>query len=149
MDEYEYDWSSSVSEKPTKTESQPQPNRPLGGVLSRALRLRCPRCGEGKLFCGFFRMDQKCESCGLKYERAPGYFLGSAYINYGVTAVVLTVVYVWLALGRGIENRDLIAPMLALVILFPLFFFRYARSLWLAMDCYLDKTDFAGEEDEA
>ena len=93
-------------------------------------------------------MYATCDHCRLKYERAPGYFLGSAYINYGVTAVVLTVIYVTLALGRGVENRDLYIPMGALVILFPLFFFRYARSLWLAMDCYFDRTDFRDDDDQ-
>lgn len=100
------------------------------------------------MFRGYFRMHESCDHCRLKYERAPGYFLGSAYINYGVTAVVLTVIYVTLALGRGVENRDLYIPMGALVVLFPLFFFRYARSLWLAVDCYFDRTDFR-EDDEA
>lgn len=124
--------------------------QPIATILKRALLLRCPRCGEGKLFRGYFGMHERCPHCGLKYERAPGYFLGSAYINYAITAVVITVAYVWLALGLGIGNRVLFVPMLAFVIAFPLFFFRYARSLWLAIDCYFDKTGFApgGEEDD-
>lgn len=120
----------------------------LGTVLKRAVRLRCPRCGGGKLFRDFFRMNERCPDCDLKYERGPGYFLGSAYINYGITAVVVTVLYVWLALGRGVDNRVLALPMLAFVIAFPLFCYRYARALWLSVDSYLDKTDFESQPPE-
>ena len=37
---------------------------------------RCPRCGEGMLFRGWFRMRSQCDWCGLVYEREPGFFLG-------------------------------------------------------------------------
>jgi len=120
---------------------------PLSTMLSRALRLRCPRCGEGRLFYGYFRMPTHCTNCRLKYERDPGYFLGSAYINYGLTAVLLTALYLWLSFGLGYENRTLFAPLLTFVVVFPLLFFRYARALWLGMDCYLDRTgDHADDE---
>ena len=60
-------------------------------LLGRTMRLRCPQCGQGRLFSGWFRMPRQCESCGLKFEREPGYFLGSIYFNYGVTAAIVTV----------------------------------------------------------
>ena len=28
---------------------------------------RCPRCGEGKLFCGFLNVGKACDRCGLDY----------------------------------------------------------------------------------
>ena len=33
--------------------------------ISRGLRGRCPRCGEGSLFRGFLTLRPRCESCGL------------------------------------------------------------------------------------
>ena len=111
---------------------------PAGTLISRALRLRCPRCGHGKLFTGWFTMPQRCSGCNFKFERDPGYFLGSTYLNYGATAVLLLIVYPALHLGWGFTNQEL-APWLAGVcIVFPLWFFRYARALWLAMDCHFD-----------
>jgi hypothetical protein len=83
-------------------------------------------------------MFEACPNCKLKYERAPGYFLGSTYINYGVTAVVITVLYITLHFGYEFDNRMLTGPMVLFFIGFPLFFFRYARSLWLALDSLLD-----------
>ena len=128
-------------------EPQPATPRPTPEtLLGRALRLRCPKCGEGKLFVGWFTMPERCSVCRLKYERAPGYFLGSSYINYALTAVSLTFLYVSLHFGLGWSNQALMYPLIAYCVLFPLAIFRHARSLWLAIDCYFDKSILAGEE---
>lgn len=37
----------------------------LSTPISRGLRGRCPRCGEGSLFRGFLTLRPRCESCGL------------------------------------------------------------------------------------
>ena len=93
----------------------PPPLRPtFGTAFGRALRLRCPRCGKGRLFAGWFRMVPECSDCQLKYERAPGYFLGSAYFNYGATALILTVSYMSLHFGAGFSNRALTPPLAAI-----------------------------------
>lgn len=113
---------------------------PLEILIGRALRLRCPRCGRGRLFAGWFTMPERCGECRLRFERAPGYFLGSTYINYGLTAAILTVAYMLLHFGFGIANRQLVWPLTVFCVLFPLASFRYARSLWLALDCYFDQS---------
>lgn len=116
-------------------------------AASRALRLKCPRCGQGTLFKNWFVMHAKCEHCGLRYERAPGYFLGSAYVNYGIIALTLTVMYMGLHFGAEISNQTLAVPLVIYFTVTPLILFRYARSWWLAMDCYFDPTSFAESED--
>ena len=45
------------------------PQLELGTSLARGLRLRCPRCGGGKLFAGWFRMHPRCAKCDFKFER--------------------------------------------------------------------------------
>jgi len=85
-------------------------------------------------------MNERCRHCGFKYEREPGYFLGSIYVNYGLTAIISTIVYIGLRFGAGWPNVWVLGPLLVFCIVFPLFFFRYARAYWLAMDCYFDPT---------
>src|SRR5215471_5649637 len=115
--------------------------RPPGSTLTfRALRLQCPRCGKTKMFAGLFRMHERCAACGLKYEREPGYFLGSIYVNYGVTALAITIAWVVLRFGCGVESRWLLLGLLAFCVLFQTLFFRHARALWLAMDCRFDSS---------
>lgn len=93
-------------------------------------------------------MHLHCANCGLRFERAPGYFLGSAYINYGATALLVTAGYVVLRFGIRLEREQVIAPLLLFCVLVPLLFFRHARSFWLAMDCYIDPAAFESDERE-
>lgn len=120
---------------------------PLETILSRATRLRCPRCGEGKLFKTFLRMHEICSHCQLKYERAAGYFLGSIYINYAITAITITVGYVVFHMILEYENSVVLPPIVAFCILFPLVFLRYARSFWLGLDCFFDVEGFGLNEE--
>ncbi len=92
-------------------------------------------------------METDCPKCKLRYERGPGYFLGSAYINYALTALLLTPSYVVLHFGANYDNRILLPVLGAFCVLFPLWFFRYARALWLALDCFIDVTGFEQDQD--
>jgi hypothetical protein len=92
-------------------------------------------------------MQDQCPQCQLRYERAPGYFLGSAYVNYGFIALTMTVMYMVFHFGMQISNQVLAGPLIAYCVIVPLVLFRYARSWWLAMDCYFDPTSFAESED--
>ena len=118
-------------------------------LLWRALRLVCPVCGKGKLFRNWIQMNSHCPHCELGFEREPGFFLGSVYINYGLTAFVVAIVYPILLFRRVAANQTLLIGALAFVILFPLFFFRYARSLWVGFDQFWDPRDTPSGEKES
>lgn len=91
-------------------------------------------------------MHKTCSECNLKYERAPGYFLGSAYINYGLTAVLITAAYVGFHFIGGVSNRQLTPWLIGFCVLFPIAFFRFARALWLAIDSVFDAVGFESDE---
>ncbi len=90
------------------------PYRPeFKAAIGRGLRLRCPRCGDGRLYTTFFRMNRECPLCGLGFYRESGYYVGAMMINYGITAfLVLDRVFAFsidagnVARVSGIENRD-------------------------------------------
>jgi uncharacterized protein (DUF983 family) len=118
-------------------ESQRLANR-VALAVGRAIRLRCPRCGATPLFRGWFRMAQACALCGLYFERAQGYFVGAIYVNYAVT-VVLAIVGFFLLWGvLGLSTGAQLAILVPFVIVFPLWFFRYSRSFWLALEWSLN-----------
>ncbi|MEX2186645.1 MAG: DUF983 domain-containing protein [Pirellulales bacterium] len=110
----------------------------LPTAIWRAVRLRCPVCGRGRLFRNWISMHPTCSHCGLKYERAAGYFLGSIYFNYGLTTLIVIVAYLVLFFTDALSQHQALAALLAFSVLFPLFFFRWARSLWMAFDHYVD-----------
>ena len=41
--------------------------RDVWTALKRGFRGRCPRCGEGKLFRAFLKVDNNCSVCGLDF----------------------------------------------------------------------------------
>jgi uncharacterized protein (DUF983 family) len=41
--------------------------RDVWTAIKRGFRGRCPRCGEGKLFRAFLKVDNKCPVCGLDF----------------------------------------------------------------------------------
>jgi uncharacterized protein (DUF983 family) len=116
--------------------------------LGRGLRLRCPECGVSPVFtpAGKTRSVRDwvtpldgCPRCGYAYEREPGYFLIAIWgIHY------FTVTGLGLAAGLVIDTL-VPMPLWALVVVtavptvaFGFFFSRYAKSLYLAIDHYLD-----------
>jgi uncharacterized protein (DUF983 family) len=112
--------------------------RSLLTLLRRTIGLRCPICGQGKLFRGWFRMHERCENCGYLYQRGPGYWLGSIYFNYGLTALLVIAGYFAAYFSDAIPQDWLLWILTAFCLLFPLWFFRYARSIWIALDVYID-----------
>ncbi|MDB5584762.1 MAG: hypothetical protein JWR80_9938 [Bradyrhizobium sp.] len=41
--------------------------RDVWTAVKRGFRCRCPRCGEGKLFRAFLKVDDHCSVCGLDF----------------------------------------------------------------------------------
>jgi uncharacterized protein (DUF983 family) len=41
--------------------------RDVWTAMKRGFRGRCPRCGEGKLFCAFLKVGNNCSVCGLDF----------------------------------------------------------------------------------
>jgi uncharacterized protein (DUF983 family) len=107
-------------------------------LLWRALRLRCPACGGGPVFVSWFRMCPSCPACGLAFDREPegGYWVGSYSINLFATEAVFFVAFIGaLFLTWPTPPWDLlIYGDVALMLLFPLFFFPFSKTLFIAVD---------------
>jgi hypothetical protein len=86
------------------------------------------------MFFGWFAMHERCPACGRTFNRSPGYFLGSIYFNYGVTAALMIVGYFGVFFWRGRVEPPVLAGLAGFCLVFPLWFFRYARALWIAFD---------------
>lgn len=110
--------------------------------ITTAIQLRCPRCRNGRLFTGLLSMNTTCPQCRLPLEPEPGFYLGSAYANYAVTAVIETVVFVVAVFSFGWNKDVVLWGCLGFALLFPLWFFRYARSLWLSLMYVVSSTEW-------
>lgn len=80
---------------------------PGANVWKAGLQGRCPRCGEGRLFRGFLKLEERCDSCGLMLSElnaadGPAFFAMSFVgIFVGFAALFVEVAYsppVWVHL---------------------------------------------------
>jgi uncharacterized protein (DUF983 family) len=106
----------------------------------RALALRCPRCGSGRIFKHWFALAAACPRCGLALDRGEGdHWLGAYAFNLifaellGIGAAVTWIAATWPAVPW--EAVQIGVP--ALMIAFPLLLFPFSRTLWLAWDLTL------------
>ncbi len=79
-------------------------------------------------------MHEACPCCGFSYAREPGFYLGSIYLNYGATVILTGGLYAVLVLGMGLSTETALAACLVAAVVFPILFFRHARSFLLALD---------------
>ena len=98
----------------------------------RALRLRCPVCGEGRLF-QRMTMWQMCPACGFPFEREPGYWTNAVTLNFMTTGGLAVLLVAPLAYS-GLPVLLILALGLILGTLLPLLCFRHIKALWLAID---------------
>ena len=112
----------------------------LGTLLWRAVCLRCPRCGEGKMYRSMFSMHSRCSHCEFRFERGGGYYLGSVYINYGLTAMIMTVIVIASFILARITPDKLVVPLVIFILVFPTSLFRHSRAFWLVLDCQIDRS---------
>src|SRR5262245_50084648 len=112
--------------------------RRLARALARAVRLVCPRCGRAPLFRTHFRMNTVCAVCDLVFERAQGYWVGAIYVSYAVTSVIAIAGWLLLWLLADLPALWQLAVWIPFVAIFPLWFFPYSRSLWLAVESALN-----------
>lgn len=79
-------------------------------------------------------MHDACPMCGRRFSRDAGYLLGSIYFNYFVTALLVMAIYFGLYFNDLLTDPQRLAVLTVLAIVFPTWFFRYARALWMAFD---------------
>jgi hypothetical protein len=83
-------------------------------------------------------MHESCLGCGADLRRESGFYLGSIYVNYGLTSLVIAVAYPLLLFNGVLPEAWLLGIALTFVILFPIGFFRHARALWVGFDQFVD-----------
>lgn len=112
-------------------------------TFQAVLHQRCPRCREGPLFRaplwrGLFAMYESCPSCGLRFEREPGYFLGAMYFSYALSIppVLVLALLIW-RYSRWSFDVVMFAAFVAWLPFVPAVT-RWARVLWIYLDRHFD-----------
>src|SRR6476659_11350040 len=96
------------------TSAETASGRNVGLSLWRGVRGRCPRCGRGRLFCAFLKVDDHCSVCGLD-------FTGHRADHLPAYLVILIVGHIVVPTALWIETN-------------------YAPAVWLQLSIYLSFT---------
>jgi uncharacterized protein (DUF983 family) len=127
----------------------PAPVKPrLWTYLKRALKLKCPECGQHPLFVPlkkvrslfnwFYPLDG-CPHCGYAYEREEGYFLLATWVvNYGATGAIGLATGLLLQTFTKWSFWTIAITLLLIMPLVSLLFARHAKAIYLAIDHYFD-----------
>jgi len=115
-----------------------------GTLLKRGFRRRCAVCGQKKLFRRWVIMAEQCPRCGFRFQRAPGQWLGSWFLNICLAQMLVIL----LIIGDVVATyphpdalRLLVIGGLATVA-FPVWFFPYSRTIWVAIDLAMTPLEF-------
>jgi uncharacterized protein (DUF983 family) len=69
----------------------------------------------------------------LKYEREQGFFVGAIYLNYAATIVIAVPGFFILEYYAAPSLLQQLILWSVFAVIFPLFFFRHSRSLWIGL----------------
>lgn len=86
-------------------------------------------------------MTHTCGQCGLLFEREPGYWVGAMTINTAVIAILFLGTFgsaVWLTWPDP-PWAWISVVVVGLNLLFPVFFYPFAKTLWMAADLTFQK----------
>ena len=106
-------------------------------LFARAMVRRCPNCGGGPIFDGWFRMREHCPRCGLHLHRGEeGYQVGAYMFNIIAAELVFAALFVAILLATWPDPPwDLLLyGGRALMIVAPIVFYPFAKTLFLAFD---------------
>lgn len=119
-----------------RTESAP---RVVQRLLRAAVRRRCPRCDEGRIWDGWFKLRRTCDRCGFVADRdEPDYFIGAYLVNLIVAELVVAIACALIVLATWPTTpwTAVLWAGAAAAIIAPLLFYPLTVTFWLAVDVY-------------
>lgn len=120
-------------------------------LLARGARRRCPLCGAGGLFSGWFTLVERCPSCAHCFEREEGYWLGAMVWNLAVTEAAFGVLFVggMVLTSPEVPWTGLLVAALVVNAVVPVVFYPWSKTLWMATELCLHRPEPSEEADAA
>lgn len=110
----------------------------LPTAVWRGLRRKCPRCGRSKAFVSYFKLRDHCPTCGLRFYRESGYWVGAMIVNIAVCELWFFALFIGalIAMWPDISWGPLLAIALLTNGLLPVLFYPHSKSVWMAIDLH-------------
>ncbi|MFI5235150.1 MAG: DUF983 domain-containing protein [Gemmatimonadales bacterium] len=106
-------------------------------LVLRAIRRRCPNCGGAVVFDGWFKMKEKCPTCGIRLERGEqGYQVGAYMLNIVISELIFAAIFITTLVRTWPDPPWTLLQFggVALMVLLPVLFYPFSKTLFLALD---------------
>ena len=104
--------------------------------LFRAMLAHCPHCGEKRIWQSFGETVANCPTCGYRYEREEGYWVGAMIVSIGAVMITFMAVFVggMLITWPDVPWNTLLILTASLMVLMPIVFYRQTKTIWVWLD---------------
>jgi uncharacterized protein (DUF983 family) len=100
--------------------------------VSAGFSCRCPRCGRGRLFSGYLKLADTCESCGLDLGRMDSGDGPAVFVMFIVLIITVPLVFlVWALFEPPIWVHAILWPIV--VIGLSLWLLRPAKGIMVGL----------------
>lgn len=104
-------------------------------AFGRGLTGACAHCGGRGIFKGF-GLKETCPTCGHRFEREQGYWLGSITINTAVSFALFGIAFLAIALATwpDVPWTGMWIGLIVLMGVFPIIFHPISKAIWVGLD---------------
>jgi len=104
---------------------------------SRALRFRCPNCGEGKVMGSWGSVRERCSHCNLRFARSgPEYFTGAMFCNFLIAEILFATSFATAVLMTwpDVPWDAMTWIAVAGAVIVPIVLYPFSKITWLTVD---------------
>lgn len=84
-------------------------------------------------------MKERCPRCHTLFEREDGYFVGGYAVNLVAAELIAFGIVLLLLIFADLSTLQLQIVGVALALGMPILFFPASRTVWIALDIYLNR----------
>lgn len=125
--------------------TEPPAQAPLIGT---ALKCRCPRCGQGRVFAGYLMVVDRCAECGLALASNDSADGPAVFIMFIVGFVAIPLAF-WINAVFALPSWAFFAIACGLIIVMALILLPPSKALVLGLQYRHRPEDFEGGEGAA
>ncbi|HEY1384348.1 MAG TPA: DUF983 domain-containing protein [Dongiaceae bacterium] len=100
--------------------------------VSAGFSCRCPRCGRGRLFSGYLKLADRCESCGLELGNMDSGDGPAVFVMFIVLVITMPLVFlVWAMFAPPLWVHAILWP--TVIIGLSLWLLRPAKGIMIGL----------------
>ena len=114
-------------------------------ILVRGLRMRCPRCGDGRLFGGWYTLNDSCSVCDLDHAFAEGNTWAFMYISTAAMTGLIVAVMILVRPDSLWKGQAVVFPVALVLIVGSL---PHRKGLAIALEFLVERHCRHAEADD-